>query len=65
VLAATLTVAGERLSVTARYKHVAVFAGDEMVAEVDFRPTPQETGFGNWVKPLHLTGEEWSSPRAR
>ncbi len=58
VLAATLTVAGQRMSVTARHKHVAVFAGDEVVAEVDFRPTPQEQEFGDWVKPLHLVGEE-------
>ena len=42
----------------ARHKHVAVSAGDEVVAEVDFRPTPQEKKFGDWVKPLHLVGEE-------
>jgi hypothetical protein len=58
VLAATLTVAGRRLSVTARYKHVTVLTGDEVVAEVDFRPTPQEKKFGDWAKPLHLAGEE-------
>ena len=58
VLAATLTVAGQRMSVTARHKHVAVFAEDEVVAEVDFRPTPQEQEFGDWVKPLHLVGEQ-------
>ena len=37
VLAATLTVAGQPLSVTARYKHMAVASGDDVVAEVDFR----------------------------
>ena len=25
---------------------------------MDFRPTPQEKKFGDWVKPLHLVGEE-------
>jgi hypothetical protein len=58
VLAATLTVGGQGLSVTGRYKHMAVSSGDDVVAEVDFRPTPQETKFGDWVKPLHLVGEE-------
>jgi hypothetical protein len=57
-LAATLTIAGAGLSVVASYKHVALLAGDDVVAQVDFRPTPQETTFGDWVKPLHLLGEQ-------
>ena len=37
---------------------MAVSSGDDVVAEVDFRPTAQEKKFGDWVKPLHLVGEE-------
>ena len=57
VLAATLAVAGVGLQAVSSYKHVALSAGTQVVAEVDFRPTPQETKLGDWVKPLHLVGE--------
>ena len=56
--AAALEVAGRGLTAVARFKHMALSSADEVVAEVDFRPTPQEKKFGDWVKPLHLVGEE-------
>jgi hypothetical protein len=58
VAAAALEVAGRGLTAVAGFKHLALSSADEVVAEVDFRPTPQEKKFGDWVKPLHLVGEE-------
>ena len=65
VLTATLEIAGVALCAVSSYKHVALSAGTEVLAAVDFRPTPQERRPGDWVKPLHLVGEELAITRGK